>query len=393
MDHRFRSAIILLGLCLGLLLSVPQIQAATPIAKVSSFKGEVILLSDTQFTKVTRAGLGLNVGDSIQTKEGEAEITFDDGAVLKVRRHTTTMIQEQEEKSGWWIFKTKDWVRRVTCQVGTFWFKSGSSKTRNYLQTPTAVCGLRGTITEFGYNNVMSYVNAIEGSVEAKGQIQQVTSAFFQNLQAQAQQFAAANQVYTQLSNAYNKDQKAKQTGAALDQADAQVATLAATAAAITEILKNPELGDEAKQILQQALQNVSNDLIKAQENLDKVKEETPTTTAPAETTTAAEPTTTAAEPTTTAAPTTTSVAELTTTVPPTTVSISIPTTTTTTTSSTTLPESSVTTTSSTTTTSTTTVPTTTTTTTTTTSVPTTTTTTSSTTTTTTSEVSPPTTS
>lgn len=311
MNHRFRVPLVFLMLSLVVFFCSLPVFAAKPIAKISSFRGEVTILSGTEFAKVTQVGKVLNQGDTVQTKEGEAEISFDDGAVLKVRRHTTTMLHEQEEKSGWWVFKTKEWARRLTCHVGTFWFKSGPSKTKNYFQTPTAVCGIRGSIAEFGYDNVMSYVNAIEGSVEAKGQIQQVASAFFQNLQAQAQQFASQNQVHTQLSNAFNKDQKAKQTGAALDQADAKAATLAATATAIAEILKNPELGEEARQILQKALENVQNDLTKAQEDFDKLNQETPTTTAPVETTTVAEPTTT---------------------VPPTTVSISIPTTTTTTT-------------------------------------------------------------
>lgn len=332
MSHRSRIPLmLLLGIVLVTMFLANSAEAATPLARISGYKGDVFVLSGTDFTKVTQVGQALKQGDTVQTKEGEAEITFEDGAVMKVRRHTSTMLQEQEEKSGWWLFKTSEWVRRVTVQVGTLWFKSGSSKTKNYLQTPTAVCGLRGSIADFGFDNVMAYVNMVEGSSETKGLIQSVTRDFFNTLQAKAQQNAAANDVYTKLDTAYNKDLKAKDTGTALDQADARVATLAATAAAIVEILKNPDLTDDAKRILNQALTNVKKDLTDAEGNLDKVKQGTSTTTGDTSTT-VGDTSTTVGDTSTTISESTTSVAESTvTTTPPTTVSITIPSTTTTT--------------------------------------------------------------
>lgn len=331
MSPRFRVSVMVLVVFLGALLAAPQADAATPVAKISSFNGEVILVSGSDLIKVTQVGLGVNEGDTLQTKEGEAEIAFDDGAVMKVRRHTTTMIQQREETTGWWIFKGKEWARRVTCQVGTFWFKSGASQTKNYLQTPTAVCGLRGSIAEFGYNNVMSYVNQIEGSAELKGQIQAVTREFFQNLQANAQQFASQNAVYTKLTDAYNKTEQAKVTEAPLTKAEAKVATLDATKAAVQAIMQNPELSAEAKSVLAAVIVKVNNDLNTATQQLEDVKKTT---------TTVAQPTSTVAEVTTSVAATTTTVAEMTTlppttlpppTFPPTTVTIPITTTTTTT--------------------------------------------------------------
>jgi len=40
------------------------------------------ILSDARFTKVSNIGQVLNEGDNVQTKDGQVEITFEDGAVL-----------------------------------------------------------------------------------------------------------------------------------------------------------------------------------------------------------------------------------------------------------------------------------------------------------------------
>ena len=117
----------------GLSFCSSQSIAAIPIAKISSFKGEVIIQADTKFRKVTQIGQELNDGDRIQTKQGEAQITFNDGAVMKVRPFTNASIREGEEESGFWVFKTKKPVRRVTCFVGKLWLKSGFLNPDNLL--------------------------------------------------------------------------------------------------------------------------------------------------------------------------------------------------------------------------------------------------------------------
>ena len=165
MNTRSRIPFIILILVMGAFFIAPPADAAEPIAKISSFKGEVVLQSGSNISDVTEIGLPLMEGDRIQTKDGEVEITFNDGAVMKVSPFTSTMIQEREEEKGWWIFKTKKAVRRLTIFVGKVWLKSGVSKRKNYLQTPTAVCGLRGT-TVFG------------GNIQGKLQIQPVVGDF-----------------------------------------------------------------------------------------------------------------------------------------------------------------------------------------------------------------------
>ena len=78
MNPRFRILLVFLILFMGVFLLIPQTYAAKPIAKISSFKGEVSLLSGKKFITIN-LGQPLMDGDRIQTKEGEVEITFSDG--------------------------------------------------------------------------------------------------------------------------------------------------------------------------------------------------------------------------------------------------------------------------------------------------------------------------
>ena len=314
MNPRSKTALILTFLCLGLFAAVASTYAATPIAKITQFKGEVLIVSGEQLSKVTGVGQPINDGDSVQTRNGEAHITFNDGAMMTIRPYTNTLIQEAEEQSGWYLFKTKDLVRRITCQVGNLWFKSGASGRKNYLQSPTAVCGLRGSATEFGYDNVMTFVREIEGSVEALGAVQRVTEDFLRNLQANAEKSAAENKVFTKLTEAYNKAGQANRTGAAIDKAEARVSVLDAVKLSIESILKNPNLPPEAQEILNSTLQKVNSDLKDAQNQLNSITGQPTTTVSPTTTTETTTTTTTEAPTTTVSIPTTTTTTSVTTT-------------------------------------------------------------------------------
>ena len=69
-------------------------------------------------------------------KNGEVEITFADGALTKIRPFTNGLIQQGIEKSGAWIFKAEQKVRRITSFVGKLYFKSGSSNMKIVFRPP-----------------------------------------------------------------------------------------------------------------------------------------------------------------------------------------------------------------------------------------------------------------
>jgi len=233
MNPRFRILPLFLTLFIGVSFLASQTDAAKPIAQISSYKGEVLIQSDTKIIRVTQIGLALNDGDRIQTKQGEVKITFNDGAVIKIRPFSNTMIQEREEKSGFWIFKTKKAVRRITCFIGKLWFKAGVSKRKNYLQTPTAVCGVRGSDGDIGFDNVNTYLNMYTGEAEVVGKVMR---GFFADPGIDA---ATKSRVYESLVKAYGKTQEAEATGKAVDLAQARVEALQVVSAASTVLAEN----------------------------------------------------------------------------------------------------------------------------------------------------------
>ena len=111
MSRRLPLILALVGLFAGLTLATTPSYAAKPVAKITSFQGEVRVLAGSTIRPVKQKGVVLNHGDRVQTEQGTVEVTFLDGATMKVRPYTTAMIQEQEEETGWWIFKGKQAVR------------------------------------------------------------------------------------------------------------------------------------------------------------------------------------------------------------------------------------------------------------------------------------------
>lgn len=224
--------------CLFLLMGSAQMAyAQAPIGKVANFEGDVIILRGEEVIKVSSPGQVLNEGDRVQTNQGTVEIQFEDKAVMKLRPFTNTMLQEREEKSGFLVFKTTKMVRRVTCFVGKLWFNSGDSNKKNILQTPTMVCGLRGTETDFGFNpaKAESYINFVTGDGDVTGS---VIRGFFEDPGIDA---AVKSAVFQALENAHTQALKAQETGKDLDKGKATLEVYKAVQTAAVELQKNPE--------------------------------------------------------------------------------------------------------------------------------------------------------
>ena len=260
-------SMVVLFLCMGIFLFAFQAHAAKPVAKISGFDGEVVVQSGAMVYRLDRTGLILNDGDHVQTKQGEVQITFNDGAIMKVRPFTTTMIQEREEKSGFLFFKTKKAVRRITCFVGKLWFKSGLSNKRNYLQTPTTVCGIRGSEGDIGYDNVNTYLNMYVGDSDVLGN---VIKGFFEDPGIDE---ATKNTIYQALTDAYEKAQEAETTGTAIDLARARLEALQVVQAAAAELQSNPDetVNKEAQVAANVAAANIA--AAEAQVAVEELKE------------------------------------------------------------------------------------------------------------------------
>ena len=234
MRHHMRLSVVFCTIIAAILITVTQAPGATPIATITGFTGEAVIQSDDKIVPIAQLDQPLYSGDLVQTQDGTVEITFSDGAVMKVSPYTNGMIQEREEESGFWIFKTKDAVRRLTVFVGKLWFKSGASVRNNYLQTPSAVCGIRGSSAAFGYNNLDSLLNVFEGETTLAGTFIQ---GFFDDPGVSA---AAKSAVYKKLEEAHSAKEQAE-TGTEVDKAQAVVKALEVVKQAATELTQNAD--------------------------------------------------------------------------------------------------------------------------------------------------------
>ncbi len=206
------------------------------VAKIVAMDGEVILQSGSELLPA-KPNMAVKDGDFVLTKQGTAQVVFNDGAELKVFPFSNAQITQRQEKTGLFS-RTTQLSRRITAFVGKMWFKSGSSVSRNFLQTPTAVCGLRGSDADFGYNpaQLNSFLNMYSGQAQVVGN---VIRGFFDNPGISA---AVKSQVYQALSNAYVQTQQAAATGKTIEVASAKVVALEVAKVAATEVAKsNPD--------------------------------------------------------------------------------------------------------------------------------------------------------
>lgn len=240
-----KKLIVWTGLFFFLVLVLPSSGAAVQFAQITSFKGEVLVLAGTRVDRVEKTGHALNEGDRVQTKDGDAEITFEDGAIIQMSPFSTSMIQQKEEETGFWIFKKKSLVRRITVYIGKLNFKSGSDIKHNYMQTPTATAGVRGSEVDVGYDAANSYLNLISGEISA--QFGEFVQGYFD---APGSAAALQSEVFQAIEEAAAASDEA--AGDTLKQAQAELAVLEAIKAAAEDLIQNadPAVAQEFRDVL-----------------------------------------------------------------------------------------------------------------------------------------------
>lgn len=180
-----KSILLLLGCMIIAFLATPAFSADAPIAKLTSFSGTVIVKSQGSWAIDPEENLPLYSLDKVVTRVGTAVITFNDGTVLELRNNTNLLIQEGEEEEGL-VQKTKVLKRRITMFLGKLLFRTGKGRAKNFLQTPTAVCGLRGTSGGIGIGeDFKSYIQfttggavSVLGFIEGQGLPPDVSQAW-----------------------------------------------------------------------------------------------------------------------------------------------------------------------------------------------------------------------
>ena len=252
-----------LSLVMFFLLSVPAFGADNAVGKLSSFTGKVLIKSKGSWGVDPVVGLSLYSGDKIVTSQGSATITFDDGAVMEIKKNSNLTIEEHEKKKG--FFKKVTVIeRRLRLMVGKLFFKTGKgpNKAETRLETPTMVCGLRGTagIISIGADGA-PYVQFSEGGTSytigdfISGVAQDVPDSVASMNPAQKAAFVAtvaAQQAKTAKEAAVNAPEGSEEQVQAA-YAEAQAAELAAQeakeeAAILVENSPDPEVVEQAQE-------------------------------------------------------------------------------------------------------------------------------------------------
>ena len=147
-------------------LSTPAFSADKIVARLTDFSGTVFIRGQGSWGVKPQKDLPLYSNDRVVTRVGKATITFNDGAVIEVRSNTNLQIEEREEEEGI-VKKVKIVKRKLRLLLGKLLFRTRRSKKKTILQTPTAVCGLRGTagILSIGADG-SAYIQFTEGGID-----------------------------------------------------------------------------------------------------------------------------------------------------------------------------------------------------------------------------------
>jgi len=140
--------------------------AVDPVARLTDFSGTVLIRSQGSWDVEPKKNLPLYSSDKVVTQMGEATITFHDGAVVIVKQNTNLRIEEREEEGG--ILKgVRKMKRRLRLLIGKMTFSSGKGEAETTFETPTAVCGIRGTVLALGIgSDGQSYIQFTEGGAK-----------------------------------------------------------------------------------------------------------------------------------------------------------------------------------------------------------------------------------
>jgi len=149
----FVAVFIICLISLSLILFNNSAFAQVTIARLSDFKGEVVLEREGRPVPL-ELNMPIVAKDRIKVEEGMAEIEYDDGSILNIRPDTDLILDQIKKKRkilGLW---SRTYLSRL---INIFKGKvSGIIKERKDLvtefETPTLVAAVRGTTVSIGFN-------------------------------------------------------------------------------------------------------------------------------------------------------------------------------------------------------------------------------------------------
>ena len=167
-----------LVIILLIFMAVPSIHALSAVASIKTLLGDVKIQRYQRFIPGKR-GLVLNDEDVVITgQNAKATIIFRDGSEIRLFQNSNFTIEKSEEIEG----KGKGFLKRfrlfsnkVKLTTGSFWgrFTKGRQQTR--ISTPTATCGIKGTVVSFAQRNRKLNVSLSIGEIELENEDEKIT--------------------------------------------------------------------------------------------------------------------------------------------------------------------------------------------------------------------------
>ncbi|MBM3300081.1 MAG: FecR domain-containing protein, partial [Deltaproteobacteria bacterium] len=141
-----RTNLVLLA---AILLAIfPSLAQAAAVGKFTHVEGRVDVIPPAQPARAATLGDEVSIGDTLRTKsQSKAEVTFNDGNVLRIAERTAMVISEymvdQESMSGT-LKLSRGKIQNIVKITGGRLF-GRDKKDRFEVHTPTAIVGVRGT--------------------------------------------------------------------------------------------------------------------------------------------------------------------------------------------------------------------------------------------------------
>ena len=161
-----------------ILVIVPSVHALSAVASIKTMLGDVKIQRFQRFIP-GRRGLVLNDEDVVMTgQNAKATIIFRDGSEIRLFQNSNFTIEKSEEIEG----KGKGFLKRfrlfsnkLKLSTGSFWAKFTKGRQQTRITTPTATCGIKGTVVAISHRNNKLNVSLSIGEVELANEDETLT--------------------------------------------------------------------------------------------------------------------------------------------------------------------------------------------------------------------------
>lgn len=153
-----------------ILLIAPSSYALNAVASIKALEGDV-KVDRSHRTITAKKGLVLNDADIVITAHNaKTTILFRDGSEIRLFQNSRFVIeQSQEKKDG-----SRGFLNRFQLKIGSLWGKFAKNRQNTTIVTPTATCGIKGTLVAMSEGDGKLDIALSSGSVELENEDEKI---------------------------------------------------------------------------------------------------------------------------------------------------------------------------------------------------------------------------